>query len=412
VKRFDMSRAVTLAALAAVGAPWAASTGAVAASVSQHEVLDLDEAAALLRVNPATVRAMAETQRLPARRVGDAWRFSRAAVLDWLKGEPAAGVPGAAPATGAMSPGLLSSRELTATTARGAMPEVLPRLAQLDAAAKPAPSGPQAPPPTIGERPTIRSAEEIALRDQRVLLRPRAATLDVGVSYSHSEQTLFPVVREEQRTVGASATVRYGLREDLQLTLRVPGVWRRTATYADATITGTTAPRITHDNYVADAAVSLLGVAMREAAGRPNVIWSLDGVVPTGAGDRGVGAGTVIAKSFDPAVIFAGFSYLHGLSVEPGDSRRSLAKHNLGASLGYTYALNDSLALNSLFVATYRTSRTPDGISIPPSRERYQLQLGMTWMLAPGLFMEPAVAMRIGGPNPDLTFSLNVPYSF
>jgi hypothetical protein len=40
------------------------------------------------------------------------------------------------------------------------------------------------------------------------------------------------------------------------------------------------------------------------------------------------------------------------------------------------------------------------------------LQLGMTWMLATGLFVEPAVALRVGGEAPDATFTLNVPYSF
>jgi len=35
-----------------------------------------------------------------------------------------------------------------------------------------------------------------------------------------------------------------------------------------------------------------------------------------------------------------------------------------------------------LFVGTYRNASSPDGISIPPPRERYQLQFGMTWLLA------------------------------
>jgi len=151
---------------------------------------------------------------------------------------------------------------------------------------------------------------------------------------------------------------------------------------------------------------------MREAVGAPNILWSIDSVVPNGPGDRGLGSGLVMSKSYDPAVIFAGLSYLHGFSVDPADSRRSLAQHNVGLSLGYTYALNDSLALNTMFTGIYRNTSSPDGVSIPPSRERYQVQLGMTWLLARGLFMEPAVAMRLGGESPDLTVSLNIPYSF
>jgi excisionase family DNA binding protein len=411
VIRSTVQRLLTIALLVATPLGGMAPTCAAAEARSQREVLDLDEAAALLRVEPAAVRTLAETQRLPARRVGDAWRFSRAALIEWLKGERFGATPAPPAAALAMDRSLLGTPALASTTARGVGPEAAPS-SQVDPAAKPQTASPKAPTPTIGERPTTRSAEEIALRDQRVLLGRGAATLDLGLSYSRGEQTLFPVLREEQRTVGATGTLRYGLAEDLQLTLRVPGVWRRSATYADATITGTNAPRVTRHDYVADASVSLLGVGMREAAGRPNVIVSLDGVVPTGPGDRGVGAGVVLSKSFDPAVLFAGLSYLRGMSLDATDARRSLARHNIGLSLGYTYALNEALALNSLFVGTYRNSHSADGTSIPPPRERYQLQLGMTWMLARGLFLEPSVAFRLGGTSPDLTFSLNVPYSF
>ena len=48
------------------------------------EVLNVDEVAALLKVEPAVVEALAEERRLPGRRIGDGWRFARRAVLDWL----------------------------------------------------------------------------------------------------------------------------------------------------------------------------------------------------------------------------------------------------------------------------------------------------------------------------------------
>jgi hypothetical protein len=268
-------------------------------------------------------------------------------------------------------------------------------------------------PPTVGERPAAPTAEEIALRDQRVLLKRGAATIDLGMAYAHSEQTPLPgLIRVEQRSLGATASLRYGLLNDVQFTVRVPRVWRRTSTFVDASIATTSSPSIARDSFTADASVSLLGVVLHEAAGRPNVILSLDGVVPTGPGDRGVGGGVVLSKSYDPAVIFAGLSFLNGVDIDPTDSRRSLAKRNLGMNLGYTYALNDSLALSTLFSGTYRNTVSPDGASIPPPHERYQLQLGMTWMIARGFFAEPAVAMRLGGATADLTLSLNVAYSF
>jgi hypothetical protein len=338
------------------------------------------------------------------------WRFGHAALLEWLKGEPVAGALSELPVrSGALE--RMEARELSGVTGRGMgadppMPQTQPLTA-----AKPQSDST---PPTVGERPSMPTTEDIALRDQRVLLRRGAATIDFGTSYGRSEQTLYPVVRAEEKAVGVNATLRYGLADDLQLTLRAPATWRRTTTFSDATITGSNSPRIatTPEGIVADTSISLLGVALREGVGRPTVVWSLDGMVPSGAGDRGVGAGFVVSKSYDPGVLFAGISYLYGLHVNPADSRWSLAQHNYSFQAGYTYAINDTLALSTAFLGTYRNPHSPDGVAIPPSREYYALQLGTTWLLARDLFMEPSVAMRLGGDNPGLTLSLNFSHSF
>lgn len=51
------------------------------------EVLTLEETAKWLGVKPETVRQQAKAGFLPGRKIGRAWRFSRAALLEWLKGE-------------------------------------------------------------------------------------------------------------------------------------------------------------------------------------------------------------------------------------------------------------------------------------------------------------------------------------
>lgn len=51
---------------------------------ANDEVLTAVDVASLLRVSPKTVKRMASDGRIPAQRVGRAWRFSRTAVLDWL----------------------------------------------------------------------------------------------------------------------------------------------------------------------------------------------------------------------------------------------------------------------------------------------------------------------------------------
>ncbi len=366
----------------------------------------------MLRVRPDAILELAQAQRIPARRIGDAWRFSRAALLEWLKAGPVTGAPTAA----ADPPGHLDrsqalAAELSALSARGAATLATTRLAQAAPEPRPGAAG-AAPLPTIGERPTAPTAEEIALRDQRELLKRGALTVDLGVSYSTSEQTFFPFIRQERRTAGVNAAIRYGLRNELQATLRLPALSSRSKTFALSTSGGTTSQSVASDETIGDASVSLRGVALREAVGRPNIIWNVDAVLPSGPGDRGVGGGLVLSKSYDPAVIFAGFSVLRGLALDGSDARRSLPRHTFGLSMGYTYAVNDALALSSVFAGNYRNTPSPVDGSLGQPRERYQLQFGLTWLLARGLFMEPAVAMRLGGESPDLTLSLNVAYTF
>jgi excisionase family DNA binding protein len=49
-------------------------------------VLTAEQAAELLQVTEAEVLALAEAGTLPGRRIGDKWRFSRPALIEWLAG--------------------------------------------------------------------------------------------------------------------------------------------------------------------------------------------------------------------------------------------------------------------------------------------------------------------------------------
>ena len=153
--------------------------------------------------------------------------------------------------------------------------------------------------------------------------------------------------------------------------------------------------------------VGVASPSCASAAAGPNIILSLDGVFGTGLGDKESAAASCCRRATTRRC-FAGLNYLHGNDIDPADPRRSLAKQNWGINLGYTYALNDSLALNTVVLATYRNSESPDGIRIPAPRERYALQLGTTWMLARGLFLEPQRPCAWAA-RPDFGFSLNVP---
>lgn len=51
----------------------------------QGDVLTLNEAAALLRVHPVTLRKRAAAWGVPHRRLGAEWRFSRAVLMAWMR---------------------------------------------------------------------------------------------------------------------------------------------------------------------------------------------------------------------------------------------------------------------------------------------------------------------------------------
>jgi excisionase family DNA binding protein len=62
--------------------------GRAALREATPEVLTLEEAATLLRVAAAALLAIAERGALPCQQIGQQWRFSRTALLDWLDPDP------------------------------------------------------------------------------------------------------------------------------------------------------------------------------------------------------------------------------------------------------------------------------------------------------------------------------------
>jgi excisionase family DNA binding protein len=50
------------------------------------EVLTLEQVAELLQVEPEAAAELAEAGELPGRKLGDTWRFSRTALMEWLGG--------------------------------------------------------------------------------------------------------------------------------------------------------------------------------------------------------------------------------------------------------------------------------------------------------------------------------------
>ena len=49
-----------------------------------REILDIEEAAALLGVSVKTFNKVLHSQDLPARKIGREWKFSRRALIEWV----------------------------------------------------------------------------------------------------------------------------------------------------------------------------------------------------------------------------------------------------------------------------------------------------------------------------------------
>jgi hypothetical protein len=286
------------------------------------------------------------------------------------------------------------------------------------AGTQPAPAAEQAkraPPPAtpaqpIGESRTAPTAEQVALRDQGVLLPAGKGSVELSFGYSHLEQNIL-TGRIERNVATTTLGARYGLIDDLQVSATVPYRYVRTALYQSPALVPPPATDISSTSAWGDPTIALLGVALREAADRPALIWNLQAVAPGGSGDAAVGGGFAVTRSADPLVLFAGFNYLRGLRVDPDNADRSFARHNIGYNFGYSLALNDVIALSGQFTGSYRNHKAgADGVPAP--RERYQLQFGLTWVLSPRVVIEPTVAFGVGGSSPDLTLGLNIPMSF
>lgn len=71
---------------AAIGALKGAPVGRASFTAAPElEVLTLEQLAQLLTLDVETTRQLAEAGELPGRKLGEEWRFSRRAILDWLR---------------------------------------------------------------------------------------------------------------------------------------------------------------------------------------------------------------------------------------------------------------------------------------------------------------------------------------
>jgi excisionase family DNA binding protein len=403
------------AALAASPAAQAQKTGTgevVAADglpIEAPDVLIPDEAAVLLRVDQATLLDLARTGQVPARQVGDQWRFSRAALLGWLAGyrQGLALVH----AGGAMSEPLAALRPLTARAATTVVGRGMSAAAQADQPViSPQSTEPDA---TIGAAPKGRTASEVFLRDQRIVLAPNEVTLDFGLLYARNDSLALvdpgngPTLGSvESDTFGGVLVGRYSVGRATEMFASTSYRNQQVAIFAD----GQSLSRASrHD--IGDIGLGLRHTIIDEGPGRPDVIVTLEGSIPTGASSYTLGGGLTLVKSFDPAVLFGSIDYRHSFSRDFVDITRLQPRDRIDAQIGYAFALNDTVILNTALSGSFNFATTFDDAAFRQN-ETFNLLLGLTARVSRDLFVQPSVSYRLNGLGSGVVFGLNFPYTF
>ncbi len=408
--------AVVVCALAVTAAPAGAAQPAVQL-FEWHEALTLEEAARFLRIEPGELQSLALRDQVPARRIGSQWRFSRSALAAWLAGDwkliagtvpPSGGYlasgvdPEATPPAGAAP---LTSLAMAGVTGRGERGFAEVEVAQT--------TGAEEEPEPIGEAPEERTAEEVFLRGQRVLLAPGEVTLDLGLFYSESDdQQLAPVP-------GGTGLATVENETFTTFLLGRVGVLGETEVFASTSfrdqqsdvVFGSQELSGSSRSEFGDVRLGLRRTLLHEGPGVPDVIVTLDGRIPTGDTSYAMGGGLALVKSIDPAVLFANANYRHTFSRDFADVTRLEPEERIDFTFGYALALNDTLTLSTAVSGLFTSETTFDNFVLR-DRDSFSLQFALTSWLAKGLYIEPSVSFGLNGPGNSFAFGVSLPYTF
>ena len=348
-------------------------------------VMTIDEAAAFLRVPATELERLATRGEVPARRVVGEWRFNRDALLAWVNGDWKQIRTLAAPGTQARA-------ETAQSQGTGASED--------DSAA-------------IGEAPEKRTAEEMFLRSQKVLLAPGEVTADLGIFFSRSDN-LF-IVADGGR-VALATFERRAFISTLQARV---GIFDETEAFVGANYFRETSDTFVGAERISRSARGRLGnvrlgvrrTLLKEGPGRPNLIATLFASIPTDRASYAIGGGFTLVKSLDPVVLYADASYLRTFNQDFAEVTRLVPTDQLTVNVGYALALNDSLSISTSVSGAF-SGRTRFANGDLRGRDAYSLSFGLTSWLTKGLYLEPTVAIGLNGPADNFTFGVTVPYTF
>jgi len=415
--RRTLVRSLAGALLILAGGP----TSPVAASEPHAEasVLSLEEAAALLRVTPEDLEGAVVRGDVPGRRIGTVWRFSRAALLDWLAGaEPpppltendlavisATGTTAGDSGDGGDGAGTADSTKPEGEGQGGAEGEATTEAGDMHGAEDAIP---------IGEAPDQPTTEEVFLRTEQVLLAPGEFTLEPGFFYFERQEDV--LVFSEGVAIGLAEIDERSFTFDLRTRV---GIFDETELLAgisysdfdsDVDLGGMKIDEYSRDEF-GDLRLGVRRTLVHEGVGYPDVVFSVGGRIPVQKGSYGVETAIALVKSIDPAVLFANLSYNHTFSRDFNDVSRLQANDLFAFGLGFAYSLNDAITLSTQ-VGGIITTKTKFDDATLPQNELFFLDLGLTARLGRSFYLEPNVSFGLNGDENRVVLGLTAPFTF
>jgi len=324
-------------------------------------------------------------------------------------------------------------------------------------------SGPQLPEQPVGEAPPEPSAEvqarvEAIPQEQGVLTPAGTFVLEPSLEFTHTSANrlvfrgieLVPGIQigvieasdADRDTIAATAGIRYGLTDRLEVEARVPYLYRRdrieVAQQREESIVRTIELR---EKDIGDIEFGLRYQLNSPRGQRPIWVASLRAKSDTGKGpfevtydEFGVAEGLATGSgawaiqpgiSFllpsDPVVIYGGASYLYHMptevnrtigevfigEVDPGDA--------IQANLGFGFALNPrfsySLGYRHSFLFKTKTE-IEDTTQYSNTAHVGSLNMGMSYRLTPRQSINVGFEFGVTSDAPDVSITLKIPTSF
>lgn len=215
-------------------------------------------------------------------------------------------------------------------------------------------------------------------------------------------------------------TTRYGLKDNLQLELKVPYRYQH-----DRVSVGTTSETTRHLAGLGDIEGGIYHQFASEKGMVPDLIAGLSVKSRTGKEPYGrdIGLGTghwavkgslVAVKSSDPAIIFGGLGYTYNIkrnnipgygTIEPG----ATFNYNLGVAFALNYQLALSLQLEELVTTSMRMNDSP----VPSSFTNVvNFKYGATWSISKDFSCDITATHGLSSDAPNFALEIRFPYTF